>query len=50
MQIDYHRNMGTPEPDEKDKIVSPWQNADYQHLTDVIKQIGDPATTDIIFF
>lgn len=46
----YHRKMGTPKPDEKDALLNTWQNEDYKKLVDTVKQLNDPAMTDIVFF
>ena len=46
----YHRKMGAPKPNKKDALLTSWQNEDYEKLIDIVKQLNDPATTDIIFF
>jgi hypothetical protein len=46
----YHRKMGMPKPNKKDALLNPWQNEDFQKLVDTVKELNDPAATDIIFF
>jgi hypothetical protein len=46
----YHKKMGAPKPDKKDALLDQWENKDYKKLVDTVKQLNDPAMTDIVFF
>lgn len=47
----YHRKIGTPKPKDKDALLPSWKNNDdYKKIIEMVKKLGDPMQTDIIFF
>jgi len=46
----YHRKMGTPKPKDKDALLPSWKNEEYDKIIEMVKKLGDPMQTDIIFF
>ena len=46
----YHRKMGTPKPKDEDALLPAWNNEAYDKIIDMVKRLGDPMQTDIIFF
>lgn len=46
----YHRKMGTPKPKDKDALLPTWKNEAYDKIIEMVKKLGNPMQTDIIFF
>lgn len=46
----YHRKMGTPKPKDKDALLPSWKNEAYDKIIEMVKKLGDPMQTDIVFF